>query len=241
MYWRRRAVALIALVVAIALVSWIAVRLFGGGSTAGSASGATTSAGQSSADGAGTQASGSSAEGSAAATGSSDGSGASDASSTAASSSAAATSAAPSETPATSSAPAPPAVPQPCQDAQLQIIASATNNVFTVGDKPKLTLSVINAGQTACERDLNAATQEILIFDANGVRMWSSNDCYPESTTDVRLLQPGQRVDFSLTWSGKVSEPTCTAPRPLLGAGDYWLEARQGGAVSGRTPFHLVK
>jgi hypothetical protein len=144
-----------------------------------------------------------------------------------------ATSAAPTPTPS------PPAAPAACQDAQIQVVASATNNVFAVGDKPKLSLTVINAGGEPCARDLDAATQEILIFDANGTRRWSSNDCYPGTSADTRVLAPGEKVEFSLVWSGKVSEPGCAAARPLLGAGDYWLEAHQGNVVSGRTPFSL--
>jgi len=103
---------------------------------------------------------------------------------------------------------------------------------YVVGDKPVLILSVVNASAVACVRDLNAAGQEVLIYDAAGNRLWSSNDCYPETSNDVETLAPGQKVDYKVVWSGKVSEPTCTAPRPRLGAGTYVLQAVQGGVQS---------
>ncbi|WP_153504040.1 MucR family transcriptional regulator [Cumulibacter manganitolerans] len=211
-YWRRRLAAVAVLVAAVALVVTLVLAVFDGGD-GGSAAGETPST----------------------------------ATSPATSSAAPLTSSAPATassapvvtSPATGTSPTPPAAPAACQDAQLQVVASATNNVFAVGDKPKLSLSVVNAGGEPCVRDLDAATQEILIFDADGTRRWSSNDCYPGTSVDTRVLAPGEKVEFSLLWSGKVSEPGCAGPRPLLGAGDYWLEAHQGAVVSGRTPFSL--
>ncbi|PRZ43198.1 hypothetical protein CLV47_103256 [Antricoccus suffuscus] len=103
---------------------------------------------------------------------------------------------------------------------------------YVAGDKPRLILSVVNKSTVPCIRDLNAAGQELLIFDAAGGRLWSSNDCYPESSNDTRTLAAGQKVDYTVIWSGKVSEPTCTAPRPLLGPGTYAVQAVQGGIQS---------
>lgn len=108
-----------------------------------------------------------------------------------------------------------------------------------VGDKPKLILSVISHAQADCVRDLNAAAQELLIYGADGARLWSSNDCYPEQSNDVRTLTPGQKVDFAVVWSGKTSSPGCATPRHVLGAGSYLLEANQGGVVSQRVPLNI--
>lgn len=117
---------------------------------------------------------------------------------------------------------------------------SANGVTFTKGDKPKLVLSVVNVGAQPCYRDLNAATQELTVWDSAGTRLWSSNDCYPESSDDTRLLQPGQKVDFGVLWSGKVSEPTCTQPRPPLGPGQYYWLAVQDGIVSAPVTFEIT-
>ena len=109
----------------------------------------------------------------------------------------------------------------------------ATNKpAYAAGEKPVLILSVVNKSTAACIRDLDAVGQELLVFDAAGNRLWSSNDCYPEKSNDTKTLAAGQKIDFSVTWSGKVSEPTCTAPRPKLGSGTYVTQAVQGGVAS---------
>ncbi len=103
---------------------------------------------------------------------------------------------------------------------------------YVAGDKPRLIQSVLNKAAVPCIRDLNAASQQLLIFDAAGDRLRSSNDCYPESSNDTKTLAAGQTVDYTVIWSGKTSKPTCIAPRPLLGPGTYVTQAVQGGVQS---------
>lgn len=224
-YWRRRAVTIVALVAAVALILWVVSRLASaepgsGTATAGTSGSASNSAAESAADPTGSAAPadpGTAADPSVAATGSAD----------------------PAATQPPASETAPPA-PGVCAPESIKVSVSANGNEFAYGSKPKLILSVQNVGAQSCYRDLNAAGQEITVWDGAGTRLWSSNDCYPETSNDTRLLDPGQQVDYQIVWSGKVSEPTCTAPRPLLGPGQYLLQAAQDGIVSERVPFSIV-
>lgn len=245
-YWRRRAVALVVLIAAIAMIAWVVGRIFAGGeSPVAAASGSSSTAPSSPAHAFPGAAGASSAAASESASGSestSAGGSASTGRSTSHTEAAPVTTATPADPAPADPAPTDPApapAPTACDPAAIEVQAAVATDPIRSGDKPTLVLSVINHSQTGCLRDLNAAGQELLIYGADGARLWSSNDCYPESSDDTRLLAPGQKVDFSVVWSGKGSSPGCGTPRHTLGAGSYQLEAVQGGVVSARVPLSI--
>lgn len=136
-------------------------------------------------------------------------------------------------------APTPPPAPVACRDKVLKVVAAAGKATYRVGDTPILVLSVINQGKIACIRDLDAAKQEVLIYQG-ATRLWSSNDCYPESSTDVRTLQPGEMAQFTVEWSGLSSNPGCTGDRPRVQLGTYKLRAKQGAIISADAKITLT-
>lgn len=237
-YWRRRAVTIVALVAAIALILWVVSRLASADPGSGTAAAGTSGSASSSAaaTGGATDPTGSAAPAESAPA---DAGTSGDAATSADPSTGATEAADPAATQPPASETAPPA-PGVCAPESIKVSVSANANEFAYGSKPKLILSVQNISAQSCYRDLNAAGQEITVWDGAGTRLWSSNDCYPETSNDTRLLDPGQQVDYEIVWSGKVSEPTCTAPRPLLGPGQYLLQAAQDGIVSERVPFSIV-
>lgn len=137
--------------------------------------------------------------------------------------------------------PAPPGPPQPCPDATTVITAAPGRAEYRVGSKPVFTLSVTNTGPAACTRDLDARLQELLVFAADGTtRLWSSNDCYPGDSVDVRVLQPGETVSFKVTWAGRSSSPGCVVKRETIQAGDYYVVAKLGPLAGAPTSFRLT-
>ena len=138
--------------------------------------------------------------------------------------------------PAEGAAPAEPAAPVepgPCPDAAIALAVGAEFGQYEVGSKPRFGLNVTNIGAVACIRDLDAALQTWGLFALDGTRLWGSNDCYPSpSIPTPAVLQPGQVVAFSIIWSGKSSEPTCSVQRQLLGPGTYVLRGFLGVLVS---------
>jgi hypothetical protein len=62
--------------------------------------------------------------------------------------------------------------------------------------------------------------------------VWGSNDCFPETGSDLRTLAPGEVVVIPLVWGGLTSEPTCTAPRDTPAPATYLLRARLDTKVS---------
>jgi hypothetical protein len=145
---------------------------------------------------------------------------------------------------ATTSAPAPttpkppPPAPKACADAALQVTVAPRHPAYSVGQSPILDLRVRNVSALACTRDLGAGQQEIVLFRGT-LRLWSSNDCFPDSTRSVQLLRPGAVQTSSVTWSGLVSRPKCAGTRTRVGPGTYALVARLGTIVSRRSPIVL--
>ena len=109
-----------------------------------------------------------------------------------------------------------------------------------VGSKPTFDLVVTNVSPVACVRTLDKGLQEIVLIDAGGNRVWGSNDCFPEASSDVRTLQPGEAVQFPVLWSGLSSAPGCTGDRSTPPPGSYVLRGRLDTKTSLDAPFTLT-
>jgi hypothetical protein len=98
--------------------------------------------------------------------------------------------------------------------------------------RPTFEIAVANVSAVPCVRALDKGLQEIVMFDTAGTRVWGSNDCFPEASSDSRTLAPGEVVTIPLVWGGLTSEPTCTTPRVAPQPGTYLLRARLDTKVS---------
>jgi hypothetical protein len=139
-------------------------------------------------------------------------------------------------------APRTPAGPKPgsaCSDAMIAVAVHAPPSV-PVGSKPTFTLVVTNIAAVPCVRSLDKGLQEMVLFDAQGHRTWGSNDCFPEASSDRRMLAPHQAVAFPIVWGGLTSAPGCRAARVRPHPGAYVLRARIAGKASPNTPLRLV-
>ena len=143
--------------------------------------------------------------------------------------------AAPVDTP-TPSGPAPGG---PCNDDMIAVEVRGPGSA-PAGSGPTLELLVTNVSAVPCVRVLDKELQEIVLLAPDGVRLWGSNDCQPESSDDVRTLAPGEQVAFPLVWSGLSSEPTCTAVRTVMPPGQYVLRGRLDTEPSPDTPLTLT-
>ncbi len=108
-----------------------------------------------------------------------------------------------------------------------------------MGSKPTFDLVVTNTSPVPCVRALDKGLQELVLFDVSGDRVWGSNDCFPESSSDSRTLAPGEQVSFPVEWSGLSSEPGCAAPRSAPAPGQYAVRGRLDTAVSADAPLVL--
>jgi hypothetical protein len=121
--------------------------------------------------------------------------------------------------------PAGPRPGSPCTDDMIGLAVRAPA-AAAVGSKPTFELLVTNASAVPCRRALDKGLQELVLLDGAGTRVWGSNDCFPEASSDTRMLAPGEVVALPVVWGGLTSEPTCTAPRTPPAPGSYVLRGR---------------
>lgn len=142
---------------------------------------------------------------------------------------------------AEASSPSTPAGPRPgspCTDDMIGLAVRAPASV-TAGSKPTFELVVTNTSAVPCRRALDKGLQELVLLDGAGTRIWGSNDCFPEASSDTRTLAPGEVVAFPVVWGGLTSDPTCTAARVTPPPGNYVLRGRLDTKVSPDAPFTL--
>ena len=119
----------------------------------------------------------------------------------------------------------------PCTDEMLGLEVRAPGSA-ALGSKPTFEIAVANLSAVPCVRALDKGLEEIVMVDPAGNRLWGSNDCFPETGSDLRTLAPGEVVVIPLVWGGLTSEPTCTAERRTPAPGPYLLRARLDTKVS---------
>jgi len=147
----------------------------------------------------------------------------------------------------TASAPASPQVswsPAPtavaCADRDLILVALADKPAYPVGAEPRFKLAVTNGSSKPCLRDVGSSQQELKV-SAGATRLWSSDDCSPNRGTDPRVLQPGEKRTYWLTWSGRTSQAGCPKTRTEVGPGSYQLTARLGTLLSRPVAFSFTR
>ncbi|QNG17387.1 hypothetical protein G4H71_07745 [Rhodococcus triatomae] len=232
-YWRRRALALGAIVLALILVVWLIVSLRGGSETAeAGTTGVEVDATPTSVSASATSSanSGSGSGGSGGGSGSSDDDRDDDSETTA--------------TSETSSTPAPPVAPGQCADQSLAIKVSRDKPTYPAGEEPTFTTIITNIGDAQCDRDLGSGFQQVLVYSLDGNRrLWSNTDCFPQTEPDVRSLAPGEQAVFNVKWSVKTSTPECVdQPEPVrepVGPGAYTVVGQIGELRSAPEPFNL--
>ncbi len=135
--------------------------------------------------------------------------------------------------------PAEPAEPQPCPDSVILVEATTDASTYGVGEKPKLTLTITNTGDVACIRDVGPKANELEIT-SGGYHVWSSDDCNASGKSKEAVIDPGQKVASSITWTGRLTQKGCPDGEGAKAkAGRYDLQGRNGKVRSEQTPFAL--
>jgi hypothetical protein len=147
-------------------------------------------------------------------------------------------------TPTTSPTPKPSASSSPraggaaCANADLSVTTDTKDEIYPIGGRPQLSVTIKNTSSTSCTRDLGSGAVELLVFSGND-RVWSSDDCTTNKARDVVTLAAGGEKTIPVTWSGKRSKPECAGTRDQAKAGTYRLTARVGTLRSGEAIFRF--
>lgn len=136
-------------------------------------------------------------------------------------------------------APVTPTDPQACPNSVISVEATTDSSTYSVGETPRLTLSITNTGDVACTRDVGPKANELEIT-SGGYHVWSSDDCNASDKSKISLLEPGQTVASAITWNGRLSQKGCPEGKGAKAkAGRYDVQGRNGKVKSDPTPFAL--
>ncbi|WP_194833784.1 hypothetical protein [Nocardia sp. XZ_19_369] len=215
-YWRRRALAIGALVVALALVIWLVLTVSGGGDSPGDSKPVVASSSSSTA------------------------SKPADASTTKAAEPSESGTPAPSSA-ASSASNEPAAGTGQCPDQSLAIKISVDQPTYRVGEQPNFRIVITNISSVQCQRDMNLAQIQASVLSLDGQRrFWTSSDCSPVDESNARNLKPGEQALFTVRWSGTTSQQGCVGERVPVPAGAYQVIAQFGSLHSSPEPFNLT-
>lgn len=146
-------------------------------------------------------------------------------------------SAQPSTAAPTSSRSADPAVAA-CAADQIEIVATADKERYRPEATATLGMTITNTSDAPCAMDVGNGPLELRVTSGSD-RIWSSDDCQVEATSDVRTIQPGEagRMVSSVEWALTRSAPGCKGGAEQVRPGTYRLTARAGDLQSTPTGF----
>ncbi|RIJ70121.1 hypothetical protein D1871_19940 [Nakamurella silvestris] len=127
-----------------------------------------------------------------------------------------------------------------CPPSFVKATAVMASRSVAVGTKPELGVSVQNVGDQSCVQDVSGSTQQFTVLGKAGAHIWSTQDCFPGTGTELRVLQPGEAVQYSVIWAGTTSSPGCVGARTPVPAGGYTLQAQVAGVKAPNLPFTVV-
>ncbi|MEV6137128.1 hypothetical protein AB0L63_13925 [Nocardia sp. NPDC051990] len=213
-YWRRRALAIGILVVALALVIWLVLTVTRGGDSPGTTKAAATSSASATSKPAGASSSPPPTTGESSAKPSGSTTAAASASQVAAGT---------------------------CPDQSLAVKVTVEQPTYKTGENPVFGIVITNISSMACSRDVGSGLQQVSVTTLDGQRrLWSSTDCYPDGAPDVRTLNRGEQAAFMVTWSGSTSQPNCAGDRVQVPPGAYAVVAQLGSLRSAAEPFNIA-
>ena len=126
-----------------------------------------------------------------------------------------------------------------CSDSDIAVAAilDADSNVFDLATNITIHATITNISSTKCLRDVGSKANEIVVIDAQGKQVWSSDTCPVKQVINLVELQPGDVARVTLTWGGNVDPRKCGKTAGHVPVGEYAIVARNGNAESEPLPM----
>jgi hypothetical protein len=120
-----------------------------------------------------------------------------------------------------------------CADSEVSVTPVPASATIKRGTPVVLRIKIKNISTRTCSRDVGADPMELYI-DQGARKYWSSDTCSSAHNTDVRAFPAGTEREYSVTWNGrqssKCSGAVAAGPAPI--AGQYELRGRLATKVS---------
>jgi hypothetical protein len=118
-----------------------------------------------------------------------------------------------------------------CTDDEMRVTAVSDLTEFRAGQSVQFTIRIRNGGDRSCERDIGGSQRELFLRRGSGAdKVWSSRDCDPPTGAEVLPLEPDFERSHWTVWNGRASN-RCEGGDPdgdLVAPGAYELVARLG-------------
>lgn len=118
-----------------------------------------------------------------------------------------------------------------CADEDMLIVAEAEPDSFPRGEPARFTIRISNDSGGSCRRDVGGDRRELYLRLGSGAtKVWSSRECGAPTGSEVQELPPDFEAVHYLVWNGRASD-SCEDGEPagdLLETGEYELVARLG-------------
>ncbi|GAA2353203.1 hypothetical protein Cme02nite_27310 [Catellatospora methionotrophica] len=134
--------------------------------------------------------------------------------------------------------------PNACTDSEIKVTAKPAQATLKRGADLLITLLIKNTSNRTCTRDVGADLQELRILKGTE-KVWSSDDCGGPRGHEVRSFPPAHERSYTVVWNGHASSACEKSIKrvpdgPVPAAGEYRLYARVGTAISGSVTLKLT-
>ena len=119
-----------------------------------------------------------------------------------------------------------------CRDDETTVTAKTARTALAAGSEVIFTLLVKNTSDRTCTVDVGPDLQELRLVRGTE-KVWSSDDCGGPTGSQPRAFPSGQENSYAVLWNGKSSSACAkskerTPEGPVPTAGEYKLLARVG-------------
>lgn len=122
-----------------------------------------------------------------------------------------------------------------CPAGDVVLSLAASGSTFATAVRPRLTISVVSTASQVCRFNVGRRYLTVVI-ESGKSRVWGSGDCVRGGGTQVAMLARGVPVRRTLTWNRTRSAPGCHLPATAARPGTYTATASDAGVHS-----HTVK
>ncbi|MEU6737832.1 hypothetical protein [Streptosporangium sandarakinum] len=126
----------------------------------------------------------------------------------------------------------------PCSPADLVLSVRGTGEIYGPGAQPKFLLTLVNTGETPCRADVGPRAMEVRIT-SGADRVWSSADCVSGGTDDFHRLERGVPYVREVVWDRRRSGADCAIEGAAARPGTYVAAVGTPSLKGDRTVFHL--
>jgi len=130
--------------------------------------------------------------------------------------------------------------PQPCSPGDIVLSLLVSQPVYASPRLPQFSVDVVSTGSPTCTFNVGARYLA-LVIRSRSARVWGSADCPRGSGSLVVDLRRGVPATLPITWNRYTSSPGCARPSRGMPAGTYSATATGGGVTSNSVAFRLVR